>query len=578
MDKSTVSNSTEIAKIKGALSSFNFGGSLVEITALTSLIGSTAAESLALGEKGPAGLVWAMMTVFGAIPVVKLFIATSTPGWLRESMGVSNAKSDAVVGLFQNADKNFMFHDRKEPAIAVESEMKSARGSRMKEDSPISSQRRFVYVFNQHTISILNCIPSSFPGDEIKIYSFVEDPWRDKRYASWFSYVDWMLLAASVMGKLGEFTLLWKYDACTLAWVSLASWVFYFTAAVILRLHGLWGNTKKSEIDILTGTLPTCSSVGVDRKIILGIPKSARVHLIWRINWSIGAIIGVSTVVATYVSLIQSTSNEGFLIWAGFQVLWLSIRSAVYYFLSNREGHYHVGLEGRPWRKVNVQDRSRIRRLVYTLSKYQIQQHPRSPLSYEDDIVAPENLENIQSEYPASPEDKNVTLSIQGVIPDTVLSSVSWVFGCKEGGFDFYDTCIIVLKTSNGIISIPAARALSTRQLSGQPKHDSEEGIDLIHLPRGGSLPHGSSAFPDNSIEVKWCYWIPCSGGRWLHFITEQSKNRGQREAAILTNYEVTRILNNGKIMNISLKHVDEVKEIVDYSTIACGHMQALLR
>lgn len=124
MDKSTVSNSTEIAKIKGALSSFNFGGSLVEITALTSLIGSTAAESLALGEKGPAGLVWAMMTVFGAIPVVRLFIATSTPGWLRESMGVSNAKSDAVVGLFQDADKNFMFQDRKEPAIAVESEIK----------------------------------------------------------------------------------------------------------------------------------------------------------------------------------------------------------------------------------------------------------------------------------------------------------------------------------------------------------------------------------------------------------------------------------------------------------------------
>lgn len=124
MDKSTVSNSTELTKIKGALSSFNFGGSLIEIAALTSLIGSTAAESLALGDKGPAGLVWAMMTVFGAIPVVRLFIATSTPGWLREIMGVSNAKSDAVVGLFQDADKTFMFQDRKEPAIAVESEMK----------------------------------------------------------------------------------------------------------------------------------------------------------------------------------------------------------------------------------------------------------------------------------------------------------------------------------------------------------------------------------------------------------------------------------------------------------------------
>lgn len=124
MEKSAIANSTDITKAKGALSSFNFGSSLIEIAALTSLIGSTAAESLALGDKGPAGLVWAMMTVFGAIPVVRLFIATSVPGWLRESMGVSNTKSDAVVGLFQDADTAFRFQDRKEPAIAVESEIK----------------------------------------------------------------------------------------------------------------------------------------------------------------------------------------------------------------------------------------------------------------------------------------------------------------------------------------------------------------------------------------------------------------------------------------------------------------------
>jgi hypothetical protein len=43
---------------------FNLGNGLIEIAALTSLVGSAAAESLALGDKGPAGLVWATMTTY----------------------------------------------------------------------------------------------------------------------------------------------------------------------------------------------------------------------------------------------------------------------------------------------------------------------------------------------------------------------------------------------------------------------------------------------------------------------------------------------------------------------------------
>jgi hypothetical protein len=46
-------NSTDI---KAALGSINLGNGLIEIAALTSLIGSTAAESLALGDKGPEAL------------------------------------------------------------------------------------------------------------------------------------------------------------------------------------------------------------------------------------------------------------------------------------------------------------------------------------------------------------------------------------------------------------------------------------------------------------------------------------------------------------------------------------------
>jgi hypothetical protein len=65
-----MANSTDI---KTGLGSINLGNGLVEIAALTSLIGSAAAESLALGDKGPGGFAWAMMTIFGALSVVKLF-------------------------------------------------------------------------------------------------------------------------------------------------------------------------------------------------------------------------------------------------------------------------------------------------------------------------------------------------------------------------------------------------------------------------------------------------------------------------------------------------------------------------
>jgi hypothetical protein len=113
-------NSTDI---KAALGSINLGNGLIEIAALTSLIGSTAAESLALGDKGPGGLAWAMMTIFGALSVVKLFIATTIPGWLRESVGVRSARSDAVVGSSLNLNKSFKSRGRGEPAKAVECEI-----------------------------------------------------------------------------------------------------------------------------------------------------------------------------------------------------------------------------------------------------------------------------------------------------------------------------------------------------------------------------------------------------------------------------------------------------------------------
>jgi hypothetical protein len=436
--------------------------------------------------------------------------------------------------------------------------------------------RRDVYVFDQRTANILHAIPSSSPGEDLKVYSFIPDPWR-KETASHHSWIDWISLLFSMIAKLAEFIVLRRYGASPLAWITISTWLLFFSGALVLQLHGLRRQALDSEIDTITGSLPTCSTAGGARKVLLGIPKSPRLHIIWRITWGIGGVIGIATVVATYIALSHSSSNEVFFIWTGFQALWLGMRSTLFYLLSDREGQYHVGLKGKPWAKANPQEKARLRRLVFALSKYQIHQHPRSPLSYVEDMDSVDKLENVQSEYPLSSGEKTITISVQDVIPDTILSSLSWVFGSKQGGYDFYDTAIIILNTPNGTISIPAARALSTKTLLLE-NLDAEQGSGDTHLPRGGLLPQGGVASSwGRSIDVQWWYWIPCSGGHWLFFTTEQTKSKGSSKAVVMSDQQVTDMLGSGKIY-ISLRHVDEVKEIVENSTIACTHLLELLK
>src|SRR5437667_10272727 len=89
-------------------SSLNLGTSLVEIAALSTLIGSATAESLILGNRGAAGLPWAAMSTFGSLSVVKACIAAATPSWLRETLGVRNAATDSAIGLSLDLASKYM--------------------------------------------------------------------------------------------------------------------------------------------------------------------------------------------------------------------------------------------------------------------------------------------------------------------------------------------------------------------------------------------------------------------------------------------------------------------------------------
>ncbi|KAF3930215.1 hypothetical protein ABW20_dc0103427 [Dactylellina cionopaga] len=75
-------------------SNFNFSSAIIEIAALTTLIGATTAESLVLGSRGAAGMPWAAMSTFGSVFLIKACVAASTPDWLRDTLGTENTRED----------------------------------------------------------------------------------------------------------------------------------------------------------------------------------------------------------------------------------------------------------------------------------------------------------------------------------------------------------------------------------------------------------------------------------------------------------------------------------------------------
>jgi hypothetical protein len=114
-----------VTNFAAGLGSFNLGNGLIEIAALTSLIGSATAQALALGNKGPAGLIWSTMTIFGTLSIARSGIGAVTPGWLRDSLGVRSAEVDAATGLSLDLNKEIRYRTRAQGAIGLECETKT---------------------------------------------------------------------------------------------------------------------------------------------------------------------------------------------------------------------------------------------------------------------------------------------------------------------------------------------------------------------------------------------------------------------------------------------------------------------
>lgn len=80
------------------LPSFNLGNGLVDLGPLTTLVGSSLAESLILGNRGPAGLSWGAMSAFGTLSVVKACLGGAFPAWLKFTLGYGQKKWIKLLG------------------------------------------------------------------------------------------------------------------------------------------------------------------------------------------------------------------------------------------------------------------------------------------------------------------------------------------------------------------------------------------------------------------------------------------------------------------------------------------------
>ena len=560
-----------------AASSLNLGGGLIEIGALTALIGSTTAASLVLGNKGAAGLLWGTMSIFGALSVIKACVAAATPDWLRETLGVRDKETDAAIGLSLDLDsRSLQKKSRGTGAVGLACKV-GVRGL-VSENAHITSDtetvevsRHDVYAFDQCTSGILELVPETEATGSFLTHVLIQDAYS-RESSTRNAWTDWMAILVSVI-KLLELATLWKNGATVLCFITGCCWAFFLTVSILLQLLGLSREFSEKvtdrEMDIIAGQLPTPIKAGGHHKILLGAPQNVRHSLFWKFAWGVGSGVCTGTIIATYMVLSQQSSRV-FAVWTGFQFAWLALRSVFYHFAEGTARIYHHPILLRKnWKELSLEFRSRVRNLICALSKYQMHIHPRGLYCYEEDLQYMDKAYDTRAYYPFIADQANselVEINVIGIIGDTTLSSACWIFGSKLTGMDLYDSCVLIFNVNGIVITIPCARVLTDK--AGLPKVDPEAAIGPLFPLRGNS---------NTGRDIFWLYWIPCGHDKWLQVSTTDMKFLGTRTATVVSDAQVTQKLAGGELL-VSISEVNHVKEIVQHSKTAFELLQTILR
>lgn len=436
-----------------------------------------------------------------------------------------------------------------------------------------------MYALDKYTQRLLQSCPFTTPPQPLAVSLYSCDVHADqaKKIRAFQDYIAILLSAV----KLIEVYILWRCGDTPLFWITALPWAFAFLAAPMLQVIHLsrpriGRDPKWTQLDILSGSLPTPQVPGVQRTLLLGAPQNVRLHSAWRVTWALSALIGVATLISSYVLLSKEAQNTVY-IWIGFQTLWLILRSAFYHLAesadnpSQQSGVRPLGTVGKsPFigkssHMSSPQAASRIQNVLLALSRHQVLAHPRGPHCYTEDVHLPRAVTDILSRthFEASfaptrnmADGDAIDVTITAILGDTLLSSASWFLGTGPTSVELYDSCLIELVHGQGqSYLIPCARVLSGPPKGSGPK-DAETSIIPNFAPRGGS---------NDPANIMWWCWIPCPEGRWLQLRSEGASFLGKRRAVVLSGREVTRKLQVGDLY-VSLTSVVDVEDVVKKS------------
>jgi len=559
-----------------SLPTINLNNGLLEITALTTLVGSGVAVSLAFGSRGPAGLAWAPMSAFGMLGTIRACFCGASPGWLRETLSLRTAVSDAVIGMELDLDdsrRTGQVRSRMGEPLGIVCDAKEAVLDHNGCEKEVTACRD-VYSFDHSTSAMISKLPDTRSDKGLRVFSYANYGFMRNHNAKL------QLAALTVsLGKLAEIYVLWISGGNYIGLISSLPWLYFFLVAVIVETQEIILRrrpmNKLGNLDIITGKLPKIGLEPGPRKVILGAYQNSMSSVWWRIIWAGGAIICLYSLIFLYF-LLGKQPNELVFTWIGFQVLWLILRIFLYHHARPEDPLFGRVLLAQPLESLPQNMKDRVLRLVIALSKYLVHVHPRGQYSYQEDCFSPKDLASLRTTlisyvYPLQPFPQNITASnsliklhILGVIGDATLSSASWIMGDnKLTPLDVYDSCILILSipTTKGSLSpnktifIPAIRVLSGRSMTST---SDIEGYGPLFIPKGAG---------NSGANITWMYWVPFEGRSWLHFTVgvNMTKLIGDHEARILDDQQVTAQLTVGNL-NISISHVDDVKRILKIS------------
>ncbi|KAF8345101.1 hypothetical protein F5887DRAFT_917627 [Amanita rubescens] len=486
-----MSNSTSATSDDLSIQHINFGNGLVLFAALTALIGSDIAETLALGERGPAGLVWSIASAFGAPSVIKAFISGASPGWLRSLLGLRSIASDRAIGLdlkltrkSSQAIKARRTFDHDPLGVTCDAKaLREVHREPLSRDHPSCKD---VYAFNRSIMCIVGGLRKTLPRDPLTVYNCITTGLM--AHVTWRSFRPSLSRSSSVSG-------------C----------IITFREMFLARRLADIGN-----LDTVIGELPTLKKAGGEKKVVLGLPAEPRTSIWWRLMWSIGGLLHVVSLALTYF-ILSKMAPAFTLVWAGFQVAWLACRILTYYFTESMpEPMADRMMVGHRWQDLDVLMRTRVLNLTLAVAQYQTHVHTRG-----------------------IDKSSSIEIEIIAMIGDTVLSSAMWMVGSDVSPMDMYDSCLIFFHfpphppslappLAPSTFAIPAARV--GHSMGEFMKPDAEKSTPVF-------VPRGTVVARSACIQTWWCIWIPCGPNRWLQI---QSKNRtvlGRYTAEVLDDW-----------------------------------------